>query len=200
MSAVGNQWVRGGTNKNSEWMYAWCFTFLAPFAGAALVAMQLSRPSLAAASCTKVAIFCSYGFAFFIAAAEFYWFVQEDSDVDSSGKIVTYSQAMFFSTALVVLTVVKVRGQDSSSIWMMELLGVLLWGSAFVLLAAAPSSCLQIGEQRSGCPFPEAFNQNAIMHVIMMASVSVIFAGLQQQDGKSEGFEQLQQDSAALNA
>lgn len=50
---------------------------------------------------------------------------------------------------------------------------------AFVFVSVlTPGSCRKVGDEREGCPFPEAFNHNAIFHVIIILSIVLLFLGV----------------------
>jgi len=181
---MGRTW----NEANSGWMYPWLLTSLTGIASAATVLIAFSCTSFAGGQYTLWVNIGAYGLGGLIMGYEIYLMV--DENIEMTGMAVSMVTLAFGLPSLVLVAVgVYQKGKEPGTIFVAG--GEAFWLFGFCFLGfLVPDACKKVGSDREGCPFPEAFNQNAIFHIIILLSVLLFFAATQQAS-KTKGFEPL---------
>lgn len=183
---MGRTW----NEANSGWMYPWLVTSLIGIASAATVLIAFSRTSFAGGQYTNWVNMGAYGLGGLAMGYEVYLMVV--GNIDMTGMVVSMVTLAFGLPSLVLVAVgVYQKGKEHGTIFVAGGEALWLFGFCF-LIFLVPDACKKAGSYREGCPFPEAFNQNAIFHSIIIFSVLLFFAATQQ--GSTKGSEPLAHD------
>lgn len=168
---------------NSGWMYPWLLTGLSATAASAAAAVSFSFTSCGDKSWAYVVL---YVLGSLIALYEVKGLADENTA--SSGVIAGLVGMAFGFLALVFAAVGAFQSFQKGVLF--AGVGSLFWFFSMLFVSLlVPASCRTVGDDREGCPFPEAFNQNAVFHVIVM--ISVAFFYLAPKAASSNEFEAL---------
>jgi len=177
---MGNTW----SDSNSGWMYPWILAVaLAPLASGSMLAMVFIFSKF-----PRWIAFVTLGTSILSAGFEIAVFIRED--LDASGMASTLRAVSASGVSLLILLVGMLgRCVDLSkkaAFWSPEasvgarplFVGVFFASIAWAILIGAPASCSKVGNAHTGCPFPEAFNQNAVLHTFLMIATTLFCWGV----------------------
>lgn len=172
----GETMGRSWGDENSGWMYPWLF------------AMVLS--SLNGGATPSVAFFftdlpswmgiVTYVLGVSLAGYEFYIFVFTAEGINTTGTYLGYFSMLGTLTAFIAFVVSFCKKCSNGGRYGPTLqccIGMTLQMCGLVVLMTAPASCKKVGEERAGCPYPAAFNQNAVFHSFTVVGVIALVTG-----------------------
>lgn len=183
--SLGSDW----TSDNTAWQWTWLSSMLCSVLSFALMVQISLSPIVAskpasANSCLDYIQFFLISIVWFLSLAfaglVFYTDRIQNKIDDAQKYLVLFGMLMSTVSAGVNITYFICPVGEGCCHWQRILLAI---GSAFSfcafgIVAFEPHECLATGDARSGCPWPEDFNQNAIFHFAIALSCFFMFLGV----------------------